>query len=377
LSSDWAATGPERGRRAPAADDSAGMGGPYAAAAASAAALAERTGRRQHDVAVVLGSGWAPAADALARAAGQGAAPAASAPAGPAPAASAPAESIPAGPAAGPAPAESAPAESIPAESIPAEPAAGPAPAESIPAEPAAGPAPAGPVPAVTEVPLADLGGFPPPTVAGHSPVVRSLALGGLRVLVFLGRTHLYEGHPVGTVVHGVRTAVAAGCRVVVLTNAAGGIRSGYQVGQPVLIRDHLNLTARSPLAGDPPPDGYPPRFTDLTDLYSARLRALARRADPSLAEGVYAALPGPHYETPAEIAMLRGLGADLVGMSTALEAIAARHLGAEVLAISLVTNLAAGLAPGSLDHQEVIAAGRAAAVRMGSLLAGILPGIG
>jgi len=360
LSSDWAATGPERGRRAPAADDRAGMGGPYAAAAASAAALAERTGRRQHDVAVVLGSGWAPAADALARAAGQGAAPAASAPARPAPGASTPAESVPAEPAAGPA---------APAASAPAEPAAGPA-------TPAAS-APAGPVPAVTEVPLADLGGFPPPTVAGHSPVVRSLALGGLRVLVFLGRTHLYEGHPVGTVVHGVRTAVAAGCRVVVLTNAAGGIRSGYQVGQPVLIRDHLNLTARSPLAGDPPPDGYPPRFTDLTDLYSARLRALARRADPSLAEGVYAALPGPHYETPAEIAMLRGLGADLVGMSTALEAIAARHLGAEVLAISLVTNLAAGLAPGSLDHQEVIAAGRAAAVRMGSLLAGILPGIG
>jgi len=159
-----------------------------------------------------------------------------------------------------------------------------------------------------------------------------------------------------------------------VLTNAAGGIRAGYQVGQPVLIRDHLNLTACSPLAGDPPPDGYPPRFADLTDLYSARLRALARNADPGLAEGVYAALPGPHYETPAEIAMLRTLGADLVGMSTALEAIAAHHLGAEVLGISLVTNLAAGLAPGGLDHVDVIAAGRAPAVRMGSLLAAILP---
>jgi len=343
LSSDWAATGPERGRRAAAADDPAGTGSPYAAAAASAAVLAERTGRRQHDVAVVLGSGWAPAADALAQAAGQAAAPA-----------SAPAAPERPGPApAGPAPAESARAESTPAERS------------------------SGPVPSVIEVPLADLGGFPPPTVAGHSPVVRSLILGDLCVLVFLGRTHLYEGHPAAAVVHGVRTAVAAGCRVVVLTNAAGGIRAGYQVGQPVLIRDHLNLTARSPLAGDPPPDRYPPRFTDLTDLYSARLRALARRADPDLAEGVYAALPGPHYETPAEIAMLRGLGADLVGMSTVLEAIAARHLGAEVLAISLVTNLAAGLAPGSLDHQEVIAAGRAAAVRMGSLLAAILPGIG
>jgi purine-nucleoside phosphorylase len=298
LSSDPPAAGP-------AADDpyAAAPGDPYAAAAASAAVLAELTGQREHDVAIVLGSGWAPAADAL----GQG-----------------------------------------------------------QPAERAA-----------TEVPLADLGGFPPPTVPGHSPVVRSLAIGGRRVLVFLGRTHLYEGHPVETVVHGVRTAVAAGCRVVVLTNAAGGIRAGYQVGQPVLIRDHLNLTARSPLTGSPPPDGYPSRFTDLTGLYSPRLRELAHRANPGLAEGVYAALPGPHYETPAEIAMLRGLGADLVGMSTVLEAIAARHLGAEVLAISLVTNLAAGLAPSGLDHQEVIAAGRAASARMGSLLAAILPGIG
>ena len=152
-------------------------------------------------------------------------------------------------------------------------------------------------------------------------------------------------------VVHGVRTAVAAGCRVVALTNAAGGIAPDYQVGQPVLVRDHLNLTGRSPLSGLGPPDGYPSRFTDLTDLYSARLRVLAREADPSLAEGVYAAMPGPHYETPAEIRMLATLGADLVGMSTVLEAIAARHLGAEVLAISLVTNPAAGLAaagPGS-----------------------------
>jgi purine-nucleoside phosphorylase len=177
-------------------------------------------------------------------------------------------------------------------------------------------------------------------------------------------------------VVHGVRTAIAAGARVIVLTNASGGIRDGLRVGQPVLISDHLNLTGRSPLAGPPPPEPYPSRFTDLTDLYSPRLRALARAADPGLAEGVYAALPGPHYETPAEIRMLRSLGADLVGMSTALEAIAARHLGAEVLAISLVTNLAAGLTPAGLDHAEVTAAGKAAAGRMGALLAGILPGV-
>jgi purine-nucleoside phosphorylase len=233
-------------------------------------------------------------------------------------------------------------------------------------------------------VPLADLGGFARTTVPGHAGAVRSVRIGPLRALVFLGRTHLYEGHPVATVVHGVRMAVAAGCRVVVLTNASGGIRESYRVGQPVLINDHLNLTGRSPLTGDPPPDGYPSRFTDLTDLYSRRLRELALDADPGLPEGVYAALPGPHYETPAEIRALRTLGADLVGMSTVLEAIAARHLGAEVLAISLVTNLAAGLArvdqvqpggtPAGLDHAEVVAAGQAAAARVGALLAAILP---
>ena len=267
---------------------------PYLAARDSAARLADLTGQPRHDVAVVLGSGWAPAADALGS--------------------------------------------------------------------------------TDAEIPLDALGGFPPPTVGGHSPVVRSVRAGPVRALVFLGRVHLYEGHDPATVVHGVRTAVAAGCQVIVLTNAAGGIREGYQVGQPVLIRDHLNLTGRSPLSGPPPPDGYPPRFTDLTDLYSARLRVLAAEADEGLAEGVYAALPGPHYETPAEIRMLRRLGADLVGMSTVLEAIAARHLGAEVLAISLVSNLAAGLAPHGLDHAEVVAAGQAAAGRMGSLLAGLLP---
>jgi purine-nucleoside phosphorylase len=266
---------------------------PYAAAAASAARLAERTGEATHDVAVVLGSGWAQAADAL-----------------------------------------------------------------------GSGP----------EVALADLGGFPPPTVPGHVPLVRSLMIEEVRVLVFLGRTHLYEGHPVATVVHGVRTAVAAGCRVIVLTNAAGGIRAGFRPGQPVLISDHLNLTGHSPLTGSPPPDGH--RFVDLTDLYSERLRGIARVVSPGLAEGVYAALPGPHYETPAEIRMLRTLGADLVGMSTALEAIAARHLGAEVLGISLVSNLAAGLTPQPLDHAEVTAAGDAAAGQMGALLAAILPGV-
>jgi purine-nucleoside phosphorylase len=167
---------------------------------------------------------------------------------------------------------------------------------------------------------------------------------------------------------------MAAGCRVIALTNASGGIRETYRVGEPVIVRDHLNLTGRSPLYGPPPPEPYPSRFVDLTGLYSPRLRRLAREADPTLTEGVYAALPGPHYETPAEINMLRTLGADLVGMSTVMEAIAARHLGAEVMAISLVTNLAAGMTGEPLSHDEVIAAGRASAGRMGTLLAAILP---
>jgi purine-nucleoside phosphorylase len=263
---------------------------PFAAAAASAARLTARAGRP--DLAVVLGSGWAPAADAIGA--------------------------------------------------------------------------------TEVEIPLTELGGFPEPTVAGHVPTVRTVSSGPLRVLVFLGRVHLYEGLPPATVVHGVRTAVLAGCRAVVLTNAAGGIRPGLCVGEPVLISDHLNLTGKSPLTGPAPSVG--PRFVDLTDLYSPRLRALARVADPGLAEGVYAMLPGPHYETPAEIRMLGRLGADLVGMSTGLEAIAARQLGAEVLGISLVTNLAAGLAGQGLSHAEVVEAGRASATRMGALLASILP---
>ena len=222
------------------------------------------------------------------------------------------------------------------------------------------------------EVPLADLGGFGQPTTEGHAPAVRYLKTGSNRILVFLGRVHMYEGHEPHTVVHGVRTAIAAGCRTIVLTNAAGGVNPAYRVGQPVLISDHLNLTGRSPLAG-PLPAGYPPRFTDLTEVYSRRLRDLARRHDPALGEGVYAAVGGPHYETPAEIRMLRAAGADLVGMSTVLEAIAARHLGAEVLAISLVTNPAAGLTGEPLDHQEVLAAARASAARIGELLAALL----
>ena len=250
-------------------------------AAAAAAAITAATGVDAHDVAVVLGSGWRPAADLI--------------------------------------------------------------------GEPA------------HEIAMADLPGFVPPTVAGHGGTIRSVPVGERRALVLLGRTHLYEGHGVEAVAHGVRTAAAAGCRTVLLTNAAGGIREGMRVGDPVLIADHLNLTARSSLVG--------PRFTDLTDLYSPRLRTLAREIDPSLSEGVYAGLPGPHFETPAEIRMLRALGADLVGMSTVLEAIAARAEGVEVFGLSLVTNLAAGMTGEPLDHHEVLAAGVASAGRMGKLL--------
>ena len=223
------------------------------------------------------------------------------------------------------------------------------------------------------EVPLGDLGGFEQPSVAGHSPSVRFIKKGQRRVLLYLGRIHLFEGHDPHAVVHGVRTAIAAGCRAVVLTNAAGGIDADYAVGQPVLISDHINLTGRSPLWG-PLPSRVPLRFTDLTEVYSKRLRALARELDPSLVEGVYAGVPGPHFETPAEIRMMRGAGADLVGMSTVMEAIAARHLGAEVLGISMVSNPAAGLSDVPIDHQTVLAATGASAAQVGTLLSELLP---
>jgi purine-nucleoside phosphorylase len=267
---------------------------PYAAATAGAERLAELTGKSRHDVAVVLGSGWAAAADAL----GQ--------------------------------------------------------PDAAV---------------ALTEL------GVPAPTVPGHAPVARSVRVADRDVLVLLGRVHLYEGHSPATVVHAVRTAIAAGCAHVILTNAAGGIAAGLRPGQPVLISDQLNLTGRSPLTGPPPPRGYPSRFTDMAGLYSAELRAAARAASPDLdlAEAVYAGLAGPQFETPAEVRMLRDLGAGLVGMSTVLEAIAARHLGAAVLGISLVTNIAAGLSDEPVDHEDVLATGARAAAGLGGLLAAIL----
>ena len=267
---------------------------PYDVAARAGGALTRATGVDRHDVAVILGSGWRPAADRMGE--------------------------------------------------------------------------------VVADVASADLPGFAPSTVAGHAGSVQSIrAAGGRRILAFLGRVHGYEGNDPAAVVHAVRTAHATGCNTVVLTNAAGGISEGLRVGQPVLIADHLNLTGRSPVAGPLPPEGLPARFVDLTDAYALRLRTLAREVDPTLAEGVYAGLPGPHYETPAEIRMLRTLGADLVGMSTVWETIAARHLGLEVLGLSLVTNLAAGLGGRPLDHTEVLEAGRRSAEQMGTLLAEVV----
>lgn len=251
----------------------------------SAAVVARRTGVDTHDVAIVLGSGWAPAVAALG-------------------------------------------------------------------------------TPTAT-MPMADLPGFSSPTAAGHLGEVVSMAIGNHRVLVLVGRIHAYEGHRLADVVRPVRMAVAAGANTVVLTNAAGGLRDSFQVGQPVLISDHLNLTGRSPLQGA--------HFVDMVDAYTPSLRALARHVDPTLAEGVYAGMPGPQYETPAEIRMLRTLGADLVGMSTVHEAIAARAAGAQVLGLSLVTNLAAGITGEPLSHAEVLAAGRESAARMGALLADVV----
>ncbi|UEL29678.1 purine-nucleoside phosphorylase [Pseudarthrobacter sp. L1SW] len=259
---------------------------PFAAAHAAADYIAEETGVDSHDVALVLGSGWAEAADLIGET-----------------------------------------TATLSAEEVP---------------------------------------GFHAPAVEGHVGTIRSvLTKGGKRALVLGARTHYYEGKGVRAVVHGIRAAAAAGCKTLVLTNGCGGLQENWTPGTPVLIKDHINLTAASPLEGA--------TFVDLTDLYSARIRGLAREVDATLEEGVYAQFPGPHYETPAEVQYAKRIGADLVGMSTALEAIAGRHAGMEVFGISLVTNLAAGISPQPLSHQEVIESGQAAGPRISKLLAEII----
>jgi purine-nucleoside phosphorylase len=215
-------------------------------------------------------------------------------------------------------------------------------------------------------IPADEITGFSKPALVGHVGTLRSVLLpNGKHALVIGARTHYYEGHGVRRVVHSVRTAAAAGATTMVLTNGAGGIRETWKPGQPVLISDHINLTADSPLEGA--------TFIDLTDLYSARLRAVARSVDESLDEGVYVQFRGPHYETPAEVQMAKTLGGHIVGMSTALEAIAARQAGMEVLGMSLITNLAAGIQKSPLSHEEVLEAGREAEGRLGDLLARIV----
>ncbi len=223
------------------------------------------------------------------------------------------------------------------------------------------------------EVDSADLPGAVPPSAPGHRGALRAFVVGGRRVLVASGRVHLYEGHPPAVVVHTVRALVLAGARTVVLTNAAGALRPDLAVGRPVVLRDHLNMTGRSPLVGPLPPVPLSGRFVDISQLYDPGLRALVRGIDPACAEAVYAGVLGPQFETPAEVAMLARLGADVVGMSTVLEAIAAHHLGAKVLGLALVTNLAGGRPGRPVDGEEVLRVGAAAAPENGRLLAEVI----
>ena len=218
----------------------------------------------------------------------------------------------------------------------------------------------------VSEIPATEIIGFSAPAVEGHVGTLRSVKLpDGSHALIIGARTHYYEDHGVRRVVHSVRTAAAAGANTMILTNGAGGIKDHWTPGTPVLISDHLNLTAMSPLEGA--------TFIDLTDLYSARLRDLARLVKPELDEGVYVQFRGPHYETPAEVQMAKAMGGHIVGMSTALEAIAAREAGMEILGFSLITNLAAGISPEPLSHQEVIDAGKQAEPVISAMLADIV----
>jgi purine-nucleoside phosphorylase len=219
-----------------------------------------------------------------------------------------------------------------------------------------------------TEIPFADIPGMPVPAVKGHKAFLKV----GEGCAVLGGRIHFYEGHAMDDVVLPVFLLCALGVRTLIVTNAAGGIHRAFRPGDLVLIRDQINLMGANPLRG--PDTGLGPRFPDMTSAYSAALRETARRASPGpVAEGVYAALAGPCYETPAEIRMLAALGADMVGMSTVPEVIAARFLGMEVLGVSCITNMAAGILDAPLDHAEVVARGKDAAPRFAALLGGTI----
>ncbi len=224
-----------------------------------------------------------------------------------------------------------------------------------------------------------DIPYFPRPTAEGH---VGRMVIGNVEdipVAVMQGRAHLYEGHALRDVVFPIRVFGAMGVKALVLTNAAGGINADYSAGCLVALCDHINLQGTNPLLG-PNDDRLGPRFLDLTEAYYKPYRELAlaegKRLGVRVHEGVYAAVTGPMYETPAEIRFLRTIGADMVGMSTVPEAIAARHIGLRVLAISCVTNMAAGISGHPLSHEEVLAAGERVKGQFISLLSAVLPGI-
>ena len=234
-------------------------------------------------------------------------------------------------------------------------------------------------------VPYGEIPHFPQSTVAGHSGRIVAGVLGGAPVAIMQGRVHYYEGYSPAQVTFPMRVLGMVGIRAVVLTNAAGGIKDGYRVGQLVALGDHINMMCWNPLIGANEErfaikPGAGQRFFDMTEAYSKRLRALASEAASeegfALEEGVYLATPGPSFETPAEIRAFRTLGATLVGMSTVPETIVARHMGIEVMGLSCVTNLAAGLSSGPLSHEEVYETGKQVEARLALLLTTMTPRI-
>ncbi len=225
--------------------------------------------------------------------------------------------------------------------------------------------------------PYFTLPGFPETTVSGHPGRLACGTVGGKKCLILCGRVHGYEGYAPDEVGFGIRVAATLGVRTIIITNVSGAVDPSLKTGEMVLISDHLNLTGRSPLTGEND-ERLGPRFVDMTDVYTPALRRLASEVSLSeqqtpLREAVYAGLPGPQYETPAEVRMLRGLGAGLVGMSTVWEVIVARHSGCEVLGLSLVANAAAGVEATPLSHEEVTRAANAGAGRMTRLIVATL----
>lgn len=227
-----------------------------------------------------------------------------------------------------------------------------------------------------TTIPYADIPNWPHAAVVGHAGTLVIGSTGGKRVAALSGRAHFYEGHDMRTVTFGVRALGMLGVRTLILTNAAGGVNLGFKPGTLMVMDDHINLMGTNPLVG-PNDERFGPRFPDMTEVYSLRLRAIAdetaRVQGITIAHGIYAALHGPSYETPAEIRYLRAIGADAVGMSTAPEAIVARHMSMEVLGISCITNMAAGVLPQPLVHDEVMEVARRVRARFSALLEGVV----